>query len=228
MWKVPKTPIVRDMATDVSAKIEQHFSQYPKRSYPKGQILIYAKEEPESIFFIASGTVRQYDISYRGDEIIVNVFKAGAFFPMLWALTKRANNYFFDAETAVEVHVAPVEDTLDFLRANPDVVLDLLTRVYSGIDGLLGRMVHLMSGSAQSRLLYELVIACRRFGQMADDGSCDLSLHESDLAARAGLSRETVSREMQKLHKEDLLRLQPGGIHINNCGVLEQKLAKSL
>ena len=43
------------------------------------------------------------------------------------------------------------------LQANPDVVYDLLTRLYRGLDGLLGRMSQLMAGSAKSRLMYELL-----------------------------------------------------------------------
>ena len=41
---------------------------------------------------------------------------------------------------------------------------DGLSRLYTGMEGLLGRIVQLMSGGARSRLLYELAVKCRRFG----------------------------------------------------------------
>jgi len=53
-------------------------------------------------------------------------------------------------------------------------------RVYSGTDGLIGRLAHLMAGTARSRVLYELLIECRRFGQPRGMGAA-VALSESDL-----------------------------------------------
>lgn len=189
----------------VDKKIERYFSAYPERTYPKGQILIHGGDDPQHIFYLVRGKVRQYDISYRGDEVVVNVYKTGSFFPMLWALTGKPNRYFFSADEEVRVRQAPKDATLDFLRSNPDVTLDLLTRLYVGVDGVLGRMAHLMAGSAKSRLMYELVIECKRFGVIEKSG-VKVSLSETELAARAGLTRETVSREIQKLIKAGLVK----------------------
>lgn len=199
---------------DVSAKIEQFFARYPKKVFAEKQILIHANHDPETIFYLVSGTVSQYDISYRGDEVVVNMFKPGAFFPMIWAITKKPNQYFFGAATDIEVRVAPCQEVLTFLQDNPDVTYDLLARLYIGVDGLLGRMSHLMAGSARSRLLYELVITAKRFGTMHPDGSCSIAITESDLAARAGLSRETVSRELQKMVHAGMLTTSRAGITI--------------
>jgi CRP-like cAMP-binding protein len=213
------------MAAEISEKLEKHFSQYPHRSYPKGQILIHGGDAPQHIFYIVKGNVRQYDISYRGDEIIVNVFKPQNFFPMLWAITRKPNKYFFEADTDVEVRLAPVDETVNFLKDNPDILFDLLSRVYKGLDGVLGRMVHLMSGSAKSRVLYELAVECRRFGKIAENGSCLISISEGDLAGRAGLSRETVSREINKLSQEGLVNVSHSGILISDLKSLESKLS---
>lgn len=215
------------MNSSVADTVAGFFAQYPKRSYAKGQLLIHAGEAPSAIYYLVSGKIRQYDISYRGDEVVVNIFKEGAFFPMLWAITKAENRYFFAAETTVELRVAPKEDVLAFMRANPDVMYDLLTRLYIGIDGLLGRMAHLMAGSAKSRVMYELIVECRRFGKAQADGTCLVRLTEADLAGRAGLSRETVSRELQKIAHDGLVTLQRGGLLVQVVA-LEEKLGTEL
>lgn len=209
---------------DISKKVTEFFAAYPERTYPKGQILIHAGEQPEHVLYVAEGKIRQYDITYRGDEIVVNVFKHGAFLPMLWALTDEPNKYFFDAETPVRVCHAPRQDVVRFLRQNPDVTLDLLTRVYIGVNGMLERMVQLMSGSARSRLIHEVLIECKRFGHRGDDGSYHISVTESDLAARAGLTRETVSREVNKLSKLGLIDLAHKDIAIPDLALLELEM----
>ncbi len=212
------------MATDVTAKINQKFSSYPKRSYTKGQILVFAGEDPDYIFYITKGRVRKYDVSYRGDEVIVNIFKPPAFFPMSWAINQTKNHYFYKTEANTELHIVPAKDALEFIRSNPDVMLDLLSRLYRGMDGLLGRVVHLMSGTAQSRLLYELIIESRRFGEKQQNNNILLNTSENDLAARSGLSRETVSRELHKLKDHGLVRVGTKRITITNLEALEKKL----
>jgi CRP-like cAMP-binding protein len=212
----------------VTEKIDAYFSKYPKRNYPKGQILVFADESPEHVYYIVSGQVRQYDVSYRGDEVIVNIFKPPAFFPMSWAINRNNNHFFYKTENATEVHVVPVDDALQFIKDNPDVMLDLLSRIYRGVDGLLGRIVHLMSGTAQSRLIYELIIEARRFGDEGQKGSIILSSSELDLAARAGMSRETISREMHKLKKAGLVDVSSKGIEIKDMAGLQQKLGHEL
>src|SRR5690606_15985273 len=103
-----------------------------------------------------------------------------------------------------EIKQAPATEVVEFVKSNPDVLFDLLLRLYRGMDGLLGRMVQLMSGSARERLIYELLVEARRFGTELPDKSIALTVNEKELGARAGLSRETVSREIHKLKDENL------------------------
>lgn len=216
------------MDSVIGQKIAKHFGKYPLRSYPKGQILVFAGEDPEHIFYLIKGKVRQYDVSYRGDEVVVNVFMPPAFFPMSWAINKTPNKYFFKTETDTELRVIPPEDALEFIKSNPDVMLDLLSRLYRGIDGLMGRMVHLMSGTANSRLIYELIIECRRSKKADEHASYNLTTNESGMAARSGLSRETISREMHKLKAEGLVRVTNKGIVVKDLAKLEQKLGTEI
>lgn len=213
---------------DVADKIRKHFSRFPQHVYPKGQILVFAEEQPTHIFYMVQGRVRQYDVSYRGDEVIVNVYKPGAFFPMSWAITRQPNKYFYKTEVETTLHIVPCDEALRFIQANPDVMFDLLNRLYRGMEGLLGRMVHLMSGTARSRMLYELIIECRRADMQSADGSYVLPISEVDLAARAGLSRETVSREMRKMKTREKVYVQATHIVVPDLAQLEKALGSEV
>lgn len=208
---------------DVALKVAKDFAKYPERIYQKGQILLYAGEEPAHIFYMLEGRVRQYDISYRGDEVIVNVFRPPAFFPMSSAMNRTDNKYFFKTENKVRLRIVPQEDALNYIKANPDVLYDLLSRVYRGSDALIGRLVQLMSGSAKSRLLFELANEARKL-KAADTGPIQLEIKENDLAARTGLSRETVSREMQGLKEAGIVSVSKQGVRIENLQSINAKL----
>lgn len=206
--------------------IEDFFSNYRLRKYAKGQVLLLNGDEADHIFYLVSGRVKQYDVTYRGDEIILNVFKSRSFFPMSLALNPLPSPYIYEAETDIELRQAPVASVLAFLKEHPEVTFDLLSRVYRGLDGLLGRMAHLMASSAKGRLLYELLIVAKRHGQVREDKGIEFAMNETDLAARAGLTRETVSREMKKLERDSLVSLRQGVIIIPSLNELEARLSK--
>lgn len=212
------------MQTDVSRKIADFFTAHPLRLFDKGQVIIRPEEPLSSVFYLVEGRVSQYDITPGGTEVVVNVFKPGAFFPMSTALNRTPNPYFFEASTKVRARVAPADEAVRFLMDNPDVALDLLTRVYKGVDGVLRRMAHLMGGGAKSRLLFELLNAAHRFGEPQEDGSVHIPLKEVDLAKHSGLARETVNRTMQAFKTDGVLTVSRSGINVKDLARLELML----
>lgn len=216
------------MDKQVAEKIEGFFSNYPVKTYRKGQILIYRGEEPAGIFHIISGRVKQYDVSDEGHSVVVNIYKPSTFFPMQWAINKTKNQYFFETVTAVKLHQASPEDTVKFLKENADVMFNLLSRVYSGLDGILRRAAHLMASKASIRILFELIIECKRFAQKQKDGSYIIPMHAYELADTAGLSRETVSRELVVLKNAGLIAVNRRHIIVKDLQKLEEALGTHL
>jgi CRP-like cAMP-binding protein len=216
------------MPEDIAKKVDGFFSQYAVRKYSKGQILILNGDETNYIFYLTKGKVKMYDVTYRGDEIILNVFKPFAFFPMSMAINHTQTPYIYEAETDIEIRQAPANEAVNFIKENPDVLFDLLARVYKGADGLIGRMTRLMSGTAQGRLIYELLLEGERFGKLDTSNGCALDINEKDIGARAGLTRETVSREIHKLKADGLIELRSKGIYIKDLPRLKQKLGQEI
>ncbi|HSD55901.1 MAG TPA: Crp/Fnr family transcriptional regulator [Candidatus Saccharimonadales bacterium] len=214
--------------TDIAQRTNDFFIRYPLHTFDKHQLLIRAESETDYVFYIVEGRVSQYDITPSGNEVAVNVFKPGAFFPMSSAINNTPNHYFFEASTKTVVHAAPVADAVQFLKDNPDILLDLLARVYRGVDGILRRMAHLMGGDAKTRLSFELLNAAYRFGRQQQDGSFLIDLSEGDLARHSGLARETISRLMQNLKAADLVKIDPSGIIVKDIRKLEAQLGGDL
>ena len=216
------------MSQNITKKIADFFTTYPLRVFDKQQLIIRAGEMPAHAFYIVEGRVSQYDIAPTGKEVVVNVFKPGAFFPMSAAINATPNQYFFEASTKTVVHVAPATEAVQFLRDNPDVAFDLLSRVYRGVDGVLRRQAHLMGGDAKTRLLFELLNAAQRFGEQQPDGSILISLKEGDLARHSGLTRETVNRDIQDLKAKGAVQVGRHNITVTSIDQLEKLLGDGL
>lgn len=215
------------MHQQISDKLNKYFDSYKITRHPKGKIITHANHEPTGISLLVDGLVEQYHITPEGNKLTVNVFKPPAFFPMSWAINKTPNSYFYGALSAVELKQADADETVAFLKVNPDVMFDLLSRVYMGTDALLRRLVLAASGIAASRLIFELIIESYRFGTEIDKTTTLITVKQNILAARSGLARETVSRELHKLEQEKLISYTSQGI-VLDLKLLEKKLNISL
>ncbi len=216
------------MPTTIQQQIASYFEAYPLHTFEARTFLINPDEPLPGVFYLVEGRVSQYDITPSGNEVVVNAFKPGAFFPMSTALNGTPNPYYFEASTAVKAHVAPPEDAVRFLKDNPEVALDLLSRVYRGVDGVLRRMAHLMGGDAKTRLLFELLNAAHRFGETHDDASVFVPLTESDIARHSGLARETVNRHMHMLKASGIITVTRSGVTIIDPKQLKRLLGNDI
>lgn len=215
------------MNFSVEQEINEFFKKYKKQNFKKGEMLIRADDEPSGVFLLSKGNVKMYALNANGDEQTLTVFKEGSFFPMSWVLAELKNRYFFEAATECEVYKAPKLAVVELLNSNPKVALDLLRRVFVGMDGLLMRMEHMMSGHAYAKLLTELIIQAKRFGSKDSANSYEIKITEKELSSRAGLTRETVSREIKILKEQGLIAFSKSTLVIPDLKMLEIRLLES-
>jgi CRP-like cAMP-binding protein len=191
----------------ISKKVKDLYSEYDSLEIKKGETLIYAYKNPKETIFLMEGLVKMYAISKNGNEFVLNIFKAPSFFPISLIVNKSENHYYYEAMTKVKIKKAPNEKVLRFIKSNPDVLYDLLQRVYRGMDGILLKLEYSMSSSAKSRLIVELITQAKRFGKK-NGNKYELSVSLSELSTTVGLARETVSREIKILKEKKLITLK--------------------
>ena len=215
------------MDSAIQKKLDSFFLEFKQQKYTKGEVLIRADENPSGVLYLTKGLVKVYCISEKGDEIILNIFQPISFFPMSWAVNDVPNSFFYEAVSEVSLYQAPKNEVLIFLKKNPDVLFDLLQRVFKGVDGMLTRMTYLMAGSAHTRLITEIIIAAKRFGTQ-DEHGISVNISEKDLALQTGLTRETVSREMGVLKKQGLVSFNKKVLKVLNMVRLASEVSGTL
>lgn len=212
------------MDSKIAKKVEAFFTQFKHQVYEKGEILVRADDDPAGVFYLKEGVVKKYAISKKGDELVVTIFKPLSFFPMSWAINSTPNQYFYEAMTDLDIWRAPQKEVIDFVKREPEVLFNLMSRVYKGMNGLLSRMTYLMAGNAYGRLIVELIIQAKRFGIKTENG-IEVKISEKDLAAQSGMTRETVSREIKILKDKGLVTFSKNILVIKNLEKLEAELA---
>lgn len=201
--------------------IDYFFKEHPVRQYRRGQVLILPGESADYAYYLVRGRMKVYDISHRGDEITIDVFKEPALFPLSLILNKSSTRYIYEADSDIEIRRAPAATTLTFLATHSEMILDLLSHLYDRLDDVIDRMVHLVAHSAKNRIVHELIVTCRQLGEMRLGGGYSLAMTEKELGAKIGLSRETVSREMKSLKQKGLLEIRHKHIIISNLTKLQ-------
>ncbi len=194
------------MNKTIFQKTDWFFRIYPRVRLHRGQALLGAEKETPDIFWIQRGTVRMYQIGANDRETTLHLFKAPAFFPMMFYLSKRKCEHYFRADNEVEARRAPAGEVAEFLKQNPDVLFDLTSRFADAITGLMLRVEQLSSQNAYQRVCSLLLYLSQKFGKQEKDGCLiELKLSHEDMAAWVGAVRETVSRQIERLTQEGVV-----------------------
>lgn len=197
------------------------FGKYQFKTFAKGEIVCAPNDN--EIFFLTDGTVRMFSVA-SDSQLTLNVYKPYSLFPMSLILRDVHDKYTYDALSQVEGYFAPKNYFKKFLEDNPDILFDLLKRIYLGLEGYFMRVETLLLGDAYLRVLTHLIIYTRRFGKNANDKIIfDWSLTHEQLASQTGLARESVTREIRKLQDKGLIGYLGKKLFIYDLSKLEQE-----
>lgn len=208
------------MEPEVQKQLRSFFDKLELKSFAKGEIVI--KPTNDRIFFLTKGVVRMFNSSKEKDRLTLNIYKAYSLFPMSLVFDIQ-NKYTFSSLIEVQGYFAPKKDFARFISGNPTVLFDLLKRIYQGFDGFFMLLEALLSGDAFYRVLTQLIIYARRFGQKNQNTiTFDWHLTHRQLASQTGLARESVTREIKKLQKQGLVGYSGKKLFIYDLFKLEE------
>ncbi|PIY94483.1 MAG: hypothetical protein COX78_03270 [Candidatus Levybacteria bacterium CG_4_10_14_0_2_um_filter_35_8] len=131
------------MNRDKVQEFEAFYKQFTTRSYKKGEMLIRADDDPQGIFCLKKGYVRQYTISKTGFELTLHILRPLSYFPMVWAVNGTPNVYYFEALTPVEVGRAPKDQVVNFIKDKPTVIFELLSELIEDYAESLTRIANI-------------------------------------------------------------------------------------
>ena len=216
------------MNTYKTKEFEGFYDKFQTRKYKKGEILIRADDNPQGIFCLTKGYIRQYTISNLGFELTLYIHKPISYFPMVWAINGTPNIYYFEALTAVEVGRAPRDAVVKFIKDKPTLIFELMSELIEDYAESLKRIEHLVFSDAYRRVISVLLYIAKHFGEKSDKGIL-IGHHftQQDIATLTGVARETARIELGKLTKKRLIKKVDHSILIESLKKLELELISS-
>lgn len=187
-------------------KLNSFFSRFKKYHYEKGETILRAGDNPQGVYFVDKGYIRDYSVSKDGEELTLIIFKPGDFFPISWVFNNSPNSHYFEAMTAVELWRCSKEDFLIFVKANPEIFVELTGHIVLRLGGIMQRMEYLAFGNAYEKVASILLILSERFGKKEGENIViQVPLVHRDIAELLGITRETASIELKKLENKKII-----------------------
>jgi CRP-like cAMP-binding protein len=172
----------------------------------RGQIIIAEGSETTDVYLIRSGRVQISLFSPHGREVILREMGPNLIFGELAAIDKQARSANVVAVEDSELALMRGEDFLDFLGAVPQAGLWMSQLLVARIRNLTARAFELATLPVAGRVHSELLRLARETGMEADRLEIQPMPTHADLAARIGTHREAVTRELNLLASEGIVR----------------------
>lgn len=217
------------MNTNKTNEFEMFYKQFSTRVYKIGEVIIRADDNPQGIFCLTKGYVRQYTISKTGIELTLQILKPITYFPLIWAINGAPNIYFYEALTPVEVGRAPKEKVISFIKDKPSIILELMSKLLEDYAETLSRIEHLVFSDAYRRVISVLLYIAKHFGEKNNNVVVvNHRFTQQNIATLVGVTRETASIEIGILEKKGLIKFIDHSMQFTNINKLEQELSSDI
>lgn len=182
--------------TTIQKDLEKFFAKYKKIELNGKNIILDEGVAPDGVYYLQKGFVRIYTVCPKGNELTLHICNAGSYFPMEQILGDVKHNYIYESIGHVTMYVCPKEDFLVQVKKRPEILMDLVKRLTAGIFKLLARIEISHGTNATARIESVLGYLVRHFGNPITPNFTHL-----DIAKIAGLTRETVSLEIERMEE---------------------------
>lgn len=196
---------------------------YVKR-YKDGELIAARGDPPEEWIACAKGAVRVSSTSISGKQITLTYLEPGIWFGdvAIFDGDRRTHDAYAHGETT----------TLCVAKADFKKILATHVELYEAMLRLHARRIRQLYGLVEdlntlplrARLAKQLLHLLRSYGIASLNDSTEmrigLQLAQEELAQLLGASRQRVNQELKSMEREDIIRIEPGGLVIRNRDAL--------
>lgn len=192
------------------------------KSYRQGDRLFDQADPCRGVFVIERGTVGIRKNDEMGNTVLLRICHEGQTIGYRDYLAGR--NYTTSADALLESTVCFIErEAVDSMLArNPALGLRFVQRLTEDLDLAEQTILQTSALPVRMRLAHLLLTLKERYGTAADDGSIvvEMPLARQDIAAILGARPETITRTIQKLEAEGIVRFAGRKAIISDLDVL--------
>lgn len=211
--------------TTKEISLEDFFKQYPLIKYDRGEKILQQNELANSIIFIKSGFLKIYQVSKSGKEVVINVINAAFYQCLLFGIAPYIKTYSMEALSDVKVYRVPREAFFEFMNEHPQKYDELLLPLSRCLESMYRQCEWLKSGNAYFKIASVLHYFAKETGHTNKKSiTIGFRITHQMIANFTGLTRETVTVQLNKLRNEGFIDYEDNILTINNMATLTHLL----
>ena len=212
-----------------SKRITDFFQKQKSRAYKKRQLILRADETPNGVYYIEKGYVKAYSLTENGDEKDIVFYKPGEIFPLIWTFINIGKTVYFETMSDVVIRIIPKQKFLDFIQTDKKILMDIINRMALVVSLYADRVDTLGYTKTYPRLISSLLSLAKRYGKKYEKNILlEVPIGHKEIANSIAMTRETASRELEKLTKKGIISQEGRLIVINDINKLKRELKLSL
>lgn len=180
----------------------------------KNKQLIYKEgNHPTCLYFILNGLVKTFRTDEYGKEFISGLYKEGEFLGYLSVLEKTGYRDTAEAIGQAALAIIPIEDFEELARANKYARERLIRMLTQSIEEKEIQLLRFAYDSLRKRAADTLLMVRDKYN-IAGDTTVGIKLSRSNLAALAGVAKESFARTLADFKEENLIDIRKGVIYL--------------
>jgi CRP/FNR family cyclic AMP-dependent transcriptional regulator len=190
------------------------------RRYAKDDVVFHESEIGDVFCLIREGQVKVTMISPEGKEIILAMFGPGDFFGEMALLDDEPRSATIIATEPLELVTIWRGDFLQILQENFSITRKILAELSRRIRKMSTRLESLATMDVYGRLARYFIDQAEKSGKLLENGYVAITrpTHQA-IANTIGTSRETVSRLIHDLMRQDLLLSEGKTIYLKKAAI---------
>ncbi len=190
--------LFKDLDADAMAQVAE---MTEVTTSPAGQTVFGPENTGEVLFFLKQGRIQIYKLNSDGKKLVLHDLKPGSFFGEMFTLGQgMADNYAESTEDSV-ICAMSRSDVYALLEARPNVALRVIDHLAERVRRSEAQLETLAHERLDARLALVLLRECDPTDHVVS------GLSQQDLAERVGATRESVTRLLNQMARDDIVKI---------------------
>ncbi len=222
MQTLTQIPLFKDMEPSVA---ESYARSCFWKDYNEFELVIDVEDETTDVRFLLSGSVRILHRIAVGKEVILGEMGAGDFFGEIAAIDSEFRSANATTLTRTRICIMPQKIFMEILEKDHGVNCKVLKVLTQRIRFLNLRLAEHSFLQAKHRLYSELLRLSKQRPGHEGQRSISPPPIQRELADRIGSRREVVSRELNTLERDSIVKKTRGAIIILKVSELQKRVS---
>jgi CRP/FNR family transcriptional regulator, cyclic AMP receptor protein len=175
---------------------------------------VFLQGDPlENVYFIFDGKIKVYKSDINGKEQIVDIMKKGEMFPHVGFFRKGTYPAFAEVLEPSTLIAVPISQFENVLIENPELCIKVFKVLGEKIINLQDRLEEQILNNTYEQIIKLLVRLAQNYGKKLENNTIWLEAEftNKDLANMIGTTRETISRTLTRMKRDELIELDDEG-----------------